>query len=514
MEFSTRMESASARIRNAADDQFSAVKVRLANLVREPEVRDVENPFRPMIFLRAIYLGLERVGINEPDLLRTTKAVRLRIGRADRRRLCRGRPPPCRAGDQRRHDACGSDTPFGAPRAADPVHELGPERGIRTRRTPVHPTRFRLRPAGSSPPASRSTRCCMPCIRACNWSCAVAARCCGRFIGQAMFRAAKPGVRRFRGGRCRGAVSMARERRRPCRAARTVSIANCSPRSRGAAQWAPAASWPCAARSAIPPPLRSIQRCSGLRSPTSGEAGRQADDRNRRPSFRAHRSCGLVPSPIKEQLLPPAISDDPRGAHRPDLFVSPQQPARELLDRIAGTSIGWVPKGEHNERYLDEVRARGHHVLEATDEGLAPFQQALRQFEDYLRQRTRATTIRSARAKRALEEAETREVMAINAPSRSGRVRRRHAGVVPARFSARELGARARRGQPARVRQPGLMRHYLKLVPALVGRCSESGPGGQAAPGAQGPAGVERVARGLALMNGRSRKRRSSSRGC
>src|SRR5262249_43187172 len=46
---------------------------RVANLVREPEVRDIENPFRPVIFLRAIYLGLERVGITEPDLLRTTK---------------------------------------------------------------------------------------------------------------------------------------------------------------------------------------------------------------------------------------------------------------------------------------------------------------------------------------------------------------------------------------------------------------------------------------------------------
>ena len=73
MEFSTRMESASARIRNAVDDVYNALKVRLANLVREPEVRDVENPFRPVIFLRAIYLGLERVGITEPDLLRTTK---------------------------------------------------------------------------------------------------------------------------------------------------------------------------------------------------------------------------------------------------------------------------------------------------------------------------------------------------------------------------------------------------------------------------------------------------------
>jgi len=43
MEFSTRHGKRQCADRNAADDQFSAVKVRLANLVREPEVRDVEN---------------------------------------------------------------------------------------------------------------------------------------------------------------------------------------------------------------------------------------------------------------------------------------------------------------------------------------------------------------------------------------------------------------------------------------------------------------------------------------
>jgi hypothetical protein len=100
MEFSTRMESASARIRNAVDDEFNALKVRLANLVREPEVRDIENPFRPVIFLRAIYLGLERTRSSAHD-----EALRLGSGRADFRRVRRGGPAPRCAGDHRGHGA-------------------------------------------------------------------------------------------------------------------------------------------------------------------------------------------------------------------------------------------------------------------------------------------------------------------------------------------------------------------------------------------------------------------------
>ncbi|HXF44969.1 MAG TPA: DUF1631 family protein, partial [Burkholderiaceae bacterium] len=73
MEFSTLMERASARLRNACDDEFTSVKLRLANLVREPEIRDAENPFRPVIFFRAVYLGLERIGLAKADLLRLTK---------------------------------------------------------------------------------------------------------------------------------------------------------------------------------------------------------------------------------------------------------------------------------------------------------------------------------------------------------------------------------------------------------------------------------------------------------
>jgi hypothetical protein len=38
-----------------------------------------------------------------------------------------------------------------------------------------------------------------------------------------------------------------------------------------------------------------------------------------------------------------------------ELFVSPVQPARRLMDRIASTGIGWRPEGEDNVRYLSEV---------------------------------------------------------------------------------------------------------------------------------------------------------------
>ncbi len=122
-----------------------------------------------------------------------------------------------------------------------------------------------------------------------------------------------------------------------------------------------------------------------------------------------------VPQPVKEllqrlqfPLIKVAVTD-------PALFVSPDHPARKLIDRIASTSIGWISDGEANERYLAEVQKAVHTVLAATEEGITAFERALEAFESYLEEERTRDDDPVLRAKRALAEAEEREVMAINA---------------------------------------------------------------------------------------------------
>ncbi|MDQ3447066.1 MAG: DUF1631 domain-containing protein, partial [Pseudomonadota bacterium] len=98
-----------------------------------------------------------------------------------------------------------------------------------------------------------------------------------------------------------------------------------------------------------------------------------------------------------------------------DLFVSPVQPARRLMDRIASTGIGWRPEGEDNVRFLSEVNKAVNTVVVAINEGPPVFEKALGEFEQYLADERVRDDDPVTRAKRALEEAETREIMAINA---------------------------------------------------------------------------------------------------
>jgi hypothetical protein len=98
-----------------------------------------------------------------------------------------------------------------------------------------------------------------------------------------------------------------------------------------------------------------------------------------------------------------------------ELFVSPLQPARRLMDRIASTAVGWIPEGEENQRYLAEVNKAVDTVVVAINEGPTIFEKALEEFEKYLNEERSRDDDPITRAKRALEEAETREVMSINA---------------------------------------------------------------------------------------------------
>jgi hypothetical protein len=98
-----------------------------------------------------------------------------------------------------------------------------------------------------------------------------------------------------------------------------------------------------------------------------------------------------------------------------DLFVSPSQPARRLMDRIATTAVGWHTEGEDNARYLAEVNRAINTVALAVNEGPSIFETALEDFEKYLAEERGREDDPVTRARRALDDAEKREAMAINA---------------------------------------------------------------------------------------------------
>jgi len=176
-----------------------------------------------------------------------------------------------------------------------------------------------------------------------------------------------------------------------------------------------------------------------------------------------------VPQPIKEllqrlqfPLIKVAVTD-------PALFVSADQPARRLMDRIASTSIGWTGEGEGNARYLAEVQKAIHTVLSAPDEGIAVFERALAEFEVYLNDERVRDDDPVVRAKRALAEAEEREVLAINATIK---IRSAFDGVQIESYLREfllEVWVRVLVAVMVRDREEkSVLRGYLAIVPDLV----------------------------------------------
>lgn len=97
-----------------------------------------------------------------------------------------------------------------------------------------------------------------------------------------------------------------------------------------------------------------------------------------------------------------------------DFFASSTHPARRLIDRIASTAVGWEPYGDENERYKNEVDRIVREVLQKFDKDVAVFEKLLGEFENFVGDISPRDSDPVARAKRALEEAEKREILAIN----------------------------------------------------------------------------------------------------
>ena len=95
-------------------------------------------------------------------------------------------------------------------------------------------------------------------------------------------------------------------------------------------------------------------------------------------------------------------------------FASSAHPARRLIDRIAAAAIGWEPYGDENKRFRAEVDRLVCEVMEKFERDIAVFERVLTQFEGFLGDIAPRDSDPIARARRALEEAEKREVLTIN----------------------------------------------------------------------------------------------------
>jgi hypothetical protein len=95
-------------------------------------------------------------------------------------------------------------------------------------------------------------------------------------------------------------------------------------------------------------------------------------------------------------------------------FASSSHPARKLIDRIANASAGWEPYGDENERFRSEVDRIVREVLIQFDRDVGVFDRLLAEFDTFLGEIRPRDSDPVARAKRALEEAEKREILTIN----------------------------------------------------------------------------------------------------
>ena len=500
MEFSTLMERASARLRNAVDDEYSSIKMRLANLVREGEIRDAENPFRPMLFFRAIYLGLENLGTAKSDLLRLTK-------RFDTSLIA---PVAAAYAAVDRHLAAQGIS-------ADMVRQAPPT-GMRTDTVMGGGRNTMASPFGSTV---------VPGMLTGNPMTGSGMRFVTGFSAEQMLNALYQRMQLVAAPVPFGASGVAAPAAQPGRYAPAPTIGGPGlPLSSGGTPGTAGGGYPGGVPSGVFPggmpvgvsvggvpggvaggiagpgividpgllaALNDAQRLGAI-AVAAVQQGQPAPDLAVDPGqLRAKVAdkatkqidkltieiVGLlfdrinqdkhVPAEIKQllqrlqfPLIKVALVD-------PELFVSPHQPARELLDRIAATSVGWTPVGDQNQRFLAEVQRAVHTVLAATEEGLLPFQHALEDFEKYLLEENTRDDDPVARAKRALAEAEELEVLGINATIK---IRSAFDGVLLESY-LREflLDTWSRVLVAATLRDKsdiGLMRKYLGIVPDLV----------------------------------------------
>lgn len=430
MEFKTAIESGSARIRNAVDDTYSSVKKRVANLVREPELRDAENPFRPAIVLRAVHAALKVVGVTGENLLILMTRFDLAFvepmsqayAAVDRHLASKGISSDlARVAVAGRNTVIGGgrntvtggrstgwgNTGIGGPMTTGPMFASGvnAEQMLQAMYQRMH----LVPPSGYVAPMPGYGQ--VPGIPHMPPPQTSMGDTVGRYlpaptIGMpSMLSPQMPGMSLPAGGGAIAASGVLID-------AGLLSAIN-EIQKLGAMALA-------AAQRGMPAPDAAIDSAE-LRNKLLDKAPKQIDkltieivglvfDRVNRDRY--------VPQAIKEllqrlqfPLIKVALTD-------PELFASNDHPARQLIDRIASTSIGWTVEGEENARYLIEVRKVIQTVLADEEGTVQAFVNALDEFERYLDDERARDDDPVTRAKHALAEAENREVMAINATIR------------------------------------------------------------------------------------------------
>ena len=95
-------------------------------------------------------------------------------------------------------------------------------------------------------------------------------------------------------------------------------------------------------------------------------------------------------------------------------FASSAHPARKLIDRIAGTSAGWEPYGDDNQRYMKEVDRVITEILKHFETDLGVFDRLYGEFDRFVSEIAPEENDPVSRAKKALEAAEKHEILTIN----------------------------------------------------------------------------------------------------
>jgi len=441
-EFDAAVEQCAARLRNSLDNEYTAVKLRLINLLQDLDLRDADSPFRITLFVRTIAGALRHVGIDETDVIPLMRVVssgltpvvarsyqeierRLAAGGASDvvpawqatvagmqsaargRATTTGQTPGALAGEERAGNEVGG-------RGDSATHSA-----LLSLLERMQPAAFPSEVKGSAVLAAQAERISFLESRApgSGWN-----------FDPALISAIN-GVLRVTASAAAAAAGQ-----------RTVE-----------------------ADAAAATDLRKglIETASRKIDKLTIELVGLLFDRIQRDRH--------VPSTIKEQLarlqfplLKVALSD-------PELFADPRQPARQLLDRIASTSIGWSIDGDDNRRYFEQVRTAVDTVLNAAGDASKAFELALESFSQFLDEERTRDDDPVARARRALAEAENREILAIKATMQ---VRSAFDGVQLESYLREfllDVWVRVLIEASTREKtEPGLVRRYLDAIPDLV----------------------------------------------
>ena len=445
-EFEAAVDQCAARLRNAVDEEFGAVKLRLINLLREPDLRDSESPFRVALFVRAVAGALRQIGIGEPDIVALMKIVSGALGRVaahaysqiDQRLAASGAGDAIPAWQSTGVGGQGAQRAPGAGGGSAGVSGAG-RSGAGAEDTP-------WRGGGLAGLDDAQTRSALVALLQARTPTAI-----DPTVGPAALGAA---------GLAQGVLG---------------------PALAGAAMLGPA--FDPGLMSAVNEALRAsaAAQVAGRAEAVSTAALRHGliDAATRKLDKLTIELIGLlfdriardrhVPDAIKEQLvrlqfplLKVALAD-------PELFADPQQPARRLLDRIASTSIGWSPQGEDNQRYFEQVCAAIDLVINAGPDAPQSFAQALERLDTFLEEERTRDDDPIERARRALAEAENREILAIKVTMQ---VRSAFDGVQLESYLRDfllDVWVRVLVDASAREKtEPGLVRRYLDVIPELV----------------------------------------------